>query len=232
MGLARRKVKHTLHLDSEANLVRFGARRALSATAAAAVITADRARSQAQYVSRPYLRYNRRFSADIIDAQLSSAATIAALLWSLAVGGAHLTFARWARIFDHASHYCRYVALASGTPRCLTRTGSAMQLLHQRHHGSGKPPRGARIRARARQVGSPLLSLATRKPLTAALAGGSTFEWWVFGGGAVTCSTEAFVLLLALWLQYSLMGLHIADEDDELVLLWLHEARRCLVAQA
>ena len=44
--------------------------------------------AQEAYVSRPYMRYNRRFSADIIDAQLISAATIAALLWSLAVGGA------------------------------------------------------------------------------------------------------------------------------------------------
>ena len=35
------------------------------------------------------------------------------------------------------------------------------------------------------------------------------------------------MLLSALWLQYSLMGLHIADEDDEIVLMWLHEARRC-----
>ena len=31
------------------------------------------------------------------------------------------------------------------------------------------------------------------------------------------------MLLLALWLQYSFLGLHIADEDDEIVLMWLEE---------
>jgi hypothetical protein len=142
--------------------------------------------TQVETLTRPYLNFNERFSPDVIDAHLSNAATIAALLWSLAVAGAH-----------------------NGKPPPATPTLTFLARLCT-VLCSFTIPDLEELERLQEQYDYQFVKI-------------TTFEWWVFAGGAITCALEAFVLLSALWLQYSLFDCHLTDDDDEATLIWLTE---------